>query len=159
MMFQVYHIIINQPQQRNRFNATRITFSQEVVLGYVADDLQQVQVVYVPEVDQVFGIQLLVITALIPFILVVPDKRRFFKLNADKSLVVIGSTVYQVTQYLFFAPFSRRRRLKKRCLRYLVQQWRNSFAKMLEPLQGFFYHKKGLNCLNAATVCLSNHRH
>ena len=72
--------------------------------GHTFYDFQQLSVVQCPECNDLIGIYILVITTGIPMVLLIKNFGGIFKLAPHKTLVVIGCTIDQMTNYLLFAP-------------------------------------------------------
>lgn len=109
MVLQMPYVIIKNKFQCHRIHTLQGTGTLPVFLRDDFTQLSDLPVIEIPEADQLGGRDLIVVTEFVPFLLVVNDERRIFELGTDEALVVIGGAVYQVSEDLLLAPFSRRR--------------------------------------------------
>src|SRR5688572_13522560 len=79
---------------------------------------------------------------IVPLVLVVKYVRRVFNPRPDEPMMIVGGTVYQVTDDLFFTPFLRCRFLCKFSVRnFLKERW-NDLRKIPDSFSctNYFIH-------------------
>src|SRR2546423_1763007 len=111
MVLEMADVIFDDKAERHRLAAADRAGNVELVGRNAYDDAQQVQVVGLPERDQIAPRGIGVAVALDPgFLLIAGKGVRAVELGANESLVVVGGRIDEVAEQLFARPLARGQR-------------------------------------------------